>query len=224
MPTPANQNNYEMEWMQFGGFTMSVRELVQTCSWIVVTPQLRGQGDRGKRTSDWAGTQDLCSITEFQSCKPPIPIEILLPNHPLVLLSCGVTTIHEQVCTSSWTLSNTHRDRGSYFHLRLADFVQHASRRWACYHHTAHSTSLEARVLSGRWIAAHLWPVLKGDWGWRISTRISGSRGWNSAIERWSRVQAQSPVLLALSPCPSELWSYNCPWTWNQSVWQWTIS
>ena len=60
----------------------------------------------------------------------------------------GTDLLHEQVCTSSRTLRDTHRDRGSYIHLRLVDFMQHASRHWACYHHTAHSTSLEARVSS----------------------------------------------------------------------------
>ena len=99
--------------------------------------------------------------------------------------------------------------RGSYFHLRLVDFMQHASHRWACYYHTVHSTSLEAQVLSGRWIAAHPWPVLKGDWGRRISTGIDGSHGWNSAIERRSQVRARSLVLFPLSPYPSELWIHN---------------
>ena len=41
-------------------------------------------------------------------------------------------------------------------------------------------------------------PVLKGDWGRRVSTGIDGSLGWNSAIERRSRVL----VLFPLSPCP----------------------
>ena len=81
-------------------------------------------------------------------------------------------------------------------------YRQHASRRWACYHHTAHSTSLEARVLSGRWIAAHPWLVLQGDWGQRISTGIDGSHGWNSAIQRRSWVRARSLVLFPLSPYP----------------------
>ena len=36
-----------------------------------------------------------------------------------------------RIITSLYQLMNTsdtHRDRGSYFHLRLTDFVQHASR------------------------------------------------------------------------------------------------
>ena len=94
---------------------------------------------------------------------------------------------------------DTHKERGSYFHLRLADFVQHASRHWACYHHTTQSTSLKARVLSGRWIARHPWPVLKGDWGWKILTGIGGSSGWNSAIERRSWVRARSLVLFPVA-------------------------
>ena len=108
---------------------------------------------------------------------------------------------------------DNHRHRGTHFYLRLTDFMQYAIRCWACYQHTAHSTSLKVRVLSGRWIAAHPWPVLKGNWGRRISTGIGSSRGWNSAIERRSQVQAQSLVLFPLLPCPSELWSYNYPWT-----------
>ena len=85
----------------------------------------------------------------------------------------------------------------------------HASRCWACYHHTAHSTSLEARVLSGRWIAPHQWPVLKGNWGRRILTGIGGSSGWNSAIERRSRIRVRSLVLFPLSLYSPELWIYN---------------
>ena len=54
-------------------------------------------------------------------------------------------------------------------------FSAHASHHWGCYHHTAHSTSFEVRVLSGRWIVAHPWPVLKGDWGRRISTGTDSS-------------------------------------------------
>ena len=79
---------------------------------------------------------------------------------------------------------------------------------YVCYHHTTHSTSLEARVWSGHWIAAHLWLVLQGDWGWRLSTGIGDSCGWNSAIEHRSRVRAQSLVLFPRSPCP-ELWTHN---------------
>ena len=45
-------------------------------------------------------------------------------------------------------------------------------------------------------------PVLKGDWGWRISTGIDGSRGWNSTLERRSWVRARSLVLFPLSPYP----------------------
>ena len=96
--------------------------------------------------------------------------------------------------------------------------MHYASRRWACYHYTAHSTSLEARVLSGRWIAAHPWPVLKGDWGRRISTGVDGPRGWNSAIERrsWVQVWVRSLVLFPLSPYPvwavkfTTYYIYNC--------------
>ena len=84
----------------------------------------------------------------------------------------------------------------------LADSMQHARHPWACYHHTARSTSPEAQFLSGRWIAAHPWPVLKSNWGWRTSTGINGSRGWNSAIERRSWVRALSLVLFPLPPYP----------------------
>ena len=108
--------------------------------------------------------------------------------------------------TSSQTLSDTHRDRGSYFHLRLTDFMQHARHRWTCYNHTAHSTSLEVRVLSGRCIVAHLWLVPKGNWGRGILTGIGGSRC--SAIERRSRVRVQARllVLFLCRPILSELW------------------
>ena len=40
-------------------------------------------GRQGKRTSNWAQTQDLRSIAEFQPCKPSIPVEILHPQLPL---------------------------------------------------------------------------------------------------------------------------------------------
>ena len=58
-------------------------------------------------------------------------------------------------------------------------------------------------ALSGRWIAAHPWLVLKGDWGRRISTGIDGLRGWKSAIEHRSRVRAFFPC----RPILSDLWS-----------------
>ena len=42
---------------------------------------------------------------------------------------------------------------------------------------------------------------------------VGGSCGWNSMIESRSRVRARSLLLFPLSLCPSELWSYNYPWT-----------
>ena len=42
----------------------------------------------------------------------------------------------------------------------------------------------------------------KSNWGWRISTGIDGSRGWNSAIEHRSRVRAWLLVFFPLSPYP----------------------
>ena len=42
-----------------------------------------------------------------------------------------------------------------------------------------------------------------------ISTRIGGSRGWNSTIERRSWIQVTGPF----SPFPSELWIWHNYWT-----------
>ena len=68
----------------------------------------------------------------------------------------------------------------------------------------SHSTQYQPRGagLKRRWIAAHLWPVHRGDGGRGISTGLRGSRGWNSAIERRSQVRARSLVLFPLSPFP----------------------
>ena len=57
-------------------------------------------------------------------------------NHHRIIINIDISEV-SQVCTSSQTFSDTHRDRGSYFHLRLVDSMQYASHRWACYHHTA---------------------------------------------------------------------------------------
>ena len=64
-------------------------------------------------------------------------------------------------------------------------------------------------------------PVLKGNWGQRISTGIGS---WNSTIERRYQVRAQSLVLFPLLPCPSELWS--CNYSWTTPTWsdQWSGS
>ena len=42
---------------------------------------------------------------------------------------------------------NIQRDGGS-FPSQARELMQRARRRWACYHHIAHSTSLKAQVLS----------------------------------------------------------------------------
>ena len=52
-----------------------------SCSWIVVTPQLKGKGDKEKRTNDRFWTWDL--RYRGASCEPPIPVEILR-IHPLL--------------------------------------------------------------------------------------------------------------------------------------------
>ena len=54
--------------------------------------------------------------------------------------------------------------------------------------------------------SGRLRPVHKSDGGRRISTGLRGSRGWNSAIERRSRVWARSLVFFPLSPFHLELW------------------
>ena len=125
-------------------------------------------------------------------------------NYNMLTILHISTLIALWLATSSRILSDTHRDRGSYFHLRQADFMQHARRRWAYYNHTAHSTSLGVRVLSSRCIVAHPWPVRKDDWGRKILTRIGGSRG--SAIGQKSRVRARLLVLFLCHPILSELW------------------
>ena len=43
------------------------------------THSSEGKGDRGKKTSDHARTQDLRSIAEFQPREPRKPVEILRP-------------------------------------------------------------------------------------------------------------------------------------------------
>ena len=97
-----------------------------------------------------------------------VPVEILHPRHP-ILWAVDFSTI-SNLYTSSRILSDTHREIEAATSTSGSQICAHASQRWACYHHTAHSTSLKARVLSGCWIAAHLWPVLKGNWGQGIST------------------------------------------------------
>ena len=52
------------------------------------------------------------------------------------------------------------------------------------------------------WIVAHLWPVHKSDRGRRILTGLRNWHGWNSTIERRSRIRARSLVLFPLLPFP----------------------
>ena len=59
------------------------RENDTTSVYVTIFMQLtaqKGKGDRGKRTSDCARTQDLHSITEFQPGEPWRPVEILVPH------------------------------------------------------------------------------------------------------------------------------------------------
>ena len=55
--------------------SLSVRDLVQTCSWIVVTAQLR-------RTRNQALTRDLRYTAEFHPHELPIPVEVRRPQSP----------------------------------------------------------------------------------------------------------------------------------------------
>ena len=83
------------------------------------------------------GSSDMANVTILDN-------EQSEPAHCTLQYSMAyqcIITILQQVSTSSQTLSDTQRDRGSYFRLRLVDFVQHASHCWACYYHIAHSTS-----------------------------------------------------------------------------------
>ena len=79
--------------------------------------------------------------------------------------------------------------------------------RWLSQHQCTKSISKTIQLKQCKCIQ---WQVLKGEWGRRILTRISG---WNSMIEHRFRVWAQSLVLFPLSLGSSELWSYNYPWT-----------
>ena len=52
---------------------------------VVKSTAQKGQGDKGKRTSDRAQTRDLHSITEFQPREPPISVKILRFQNNILL-------------------------------------------------------------------------------------------------------------------------------------------
>ena len=54
--------------------SLNVRELVKTCSWIVVTPQLRRTGRQEKKNQRPSSHSGPTLIAKFQPRKPPIPI------------------------------------------------------------------------------------------------------------------------------------------------------
>ena len=105
----------------FANYLVGRRQIVSVEGvFITIFMELTAQKGKGNRgkTSDCARTWDLCSIAEFQPSEPRRPVEILCP--PSLL------------CTG----------------YRCTAIQRHLRRRWACYHHIAHSTSLEAQVLS----------------------------------------------------------------------------
>ena len=75
-------HDQQLLWMQLLQLNLIIR-YGNTVKLAVWTPLLRRKGDRGRRTSEWAKTQDQRSITEFYPCEPLILITIPHPQLPL---------------------------------------------------------------------------------------------------------------------------------------------
>ena len=115
----------------------------------------------------------------------------------LSFLSCGLRNYLNNLAPDHERLvTHTQRDRGSYFHLRLTKFVQHASRSWACYHHKTQyqprGTGLKRPLDNGTPMTA-----TKGQLGTKDLDQDWWPHGCNSAIS----LRSQGPSANRLKPC-----------------------